>query len=275
MILVSLLMLIYLTWLTKGTDSSSATDVSYEAALRSVSRSTNSITVSSSSLQKRTPGAWRPIDTCPEGWHFAASSCEAFGQYVVQCTNDRFVMEKFYGTCRSDEVCQTIRIYDNPFPFHPWETTHPMAVCFAPGTSKQTVDVQQRQKNRDAELSPGRKQNIRRANSANAAAAVALVSKTDPSVAVNASQIQISAQSTKRLFGAVAFSTLADGLAACTNCASLGMAIPTGTEVLDIKVKLPNVGDTANMYTFSGTFLSLHPTVFFTYSNGLDADPHP
>ena len=65
---------------------------------------------------------------------------------------------------------------------------------------------------------------------------------------VSASTLQISAESTQRLFGSLSKTTLPGGFNSCTNCDSISLSpVPPGTGNLDVKLTLPMVGQRANL----------------------------
>ena len=80
--------------------------------------------------------------------------------------------------------------------------------------------------------------------------AVAILTDPESTMSVNASTLQIAAQSSREIFGAESWSTLSAGLAACSNCERLTLQpIPAGTQRIEVSVILPEIGSIANLYT--------------------------
>ncbi|MCJ1372476.1 hypothetical protein MMC20_003701 [Loxospora ochrophaea] len=74
-----------------------------------------------------------------------------------------------------------------------------------------------------------------------------MLTSVDSTLLIDATSLQVQAQSVHELFGAKTYNTLSKGLSGCMNCATTAIRTPRGTQRLQIRVA-PKTGVEGRLY---------------------------
>ena len=165
--------------------------------------------------------------------------------YFVYCASHEGLVAPFYGECLETEICVEGRSsYDADYDYDP--NYHSTAYCQSTSNFVKIAQTELDKMEEVAALAASVGNQVQK-HGVHALVA-AILTTLDGKSALNATFLQIEAQSVKEIFGAKSYTTLPGGLSGCWKCASARVQpIPVGTNFIQLHIVLP-VGGSGRLY---------------------------